>query len=183
MKKRVWAIAFSALILAIVLVLYNRTYYINNDNEKIRQSIISFLNRSTVIENDINIKKIVDIDDKKYVLHSMFNSLGYAELKEGLNSRYKIEVDESSDRKVFYRVQQTNKGKYLVVLGENHDMKISYMIATIDAKEYRIEIPKEEYFIKYCSVPKEVQGIIPSILKIYDKDNNEITDKILNEKY
>lgn len=177
MKKRVWFLVFSVLILSTLLVLYNRTYYINNDSDKIKQSIISFHSSSTVIENDIDIKNIVDIDDKKYVLHSMFNSLGYAELKEGLNSRYKIEVDESSDRKVFYRVQQTNKGKYLVVLGENYDMKISYMIATFDEKEYKIEISKEEYFIAYCPVSKDVQSILPNMLKIYDKNDNEITDE------
>lgn len=179
MKKRFWIISCCLLILIITVVMYNRTYFITNDNKELKHNILNFVNRQTVIAKDIDIKKSVDIDNKKYVLYSTLDFLGYTELEKGLNNKYKINAAQyGTPPEIIFRVEQTNKSKYFIIYGKNYDMKIAYIKTSFEDKEYKIEIPQEEYFIAYCPVSKDVQGIMPNKFEEYDKDNNDITDEI-----
>ena len=47
---------------------------------------------------------------------------------------------------LFYRIIETNKGKYLIIRGRNFDNKIDYLKAVVEGKEYKINVPKQEFY-------------------------------------
>ncbi|WP_068962679.1 hypothetical protein [Desulfosporosinus sp. BG] len=161
-----------------IVVNYNSIYSIGNNN--MEYNIKKFINRPKVITNNIYIKQTIDIGNRRYVLFTFNDYLGDAELVMGLNGKYKIESTNSGSNLFQYRVREINKSKYFVVAGKNYDLKIDYVKVNLDSNEYKIMIPRQEYFISYCPVTNNTQSIFPidSGFKLFDKNNIEITNDI-----
>lgn len=181
MRKLLKVLLLLIVILSIGFVYYSKVYKIKNDIEVVKNSLMKFVNRPTIITKDIDIKEELNIDNKKYVFFLINNKLGDAELTKGINNKYKINTVGYGSGSLRHEITKTNKGKYLILKGKNLDNKIAYIKAVLDDKEYRISIPKKEYYMVYCSVPAETERTFLDInnVKLYNMSDNDITDDIL----
>ncbi|MDR3585552.1 MAG: hypothetical protein P4L59_09525 [Desulfosporosinus sp.] len=174
------------LILIIILIIIGSTISFNyikiysTDETNLENHIKWFINRPTIITDKIDIKKAIDIGNKKYVLYTYNDDYrGDAELVKGLNGKYKIEFTNGGSNLFQYRVLVINKLKYLVVAGKNYDLRIDYVKVTLDGHEYKIVVPQQEYFIVYYPVPNDTQSIFPENgLELFNKNNIEISNDI-----
>jgi hypothetical protein len=120
-----------------------------------------------------------NIDDRKYVLFYINKKLAYAELKKGLNSKYKIISVTKDIDMLRTEIIKTNKSKYLFVAGKNADLQINYIKAKIGVDSYKVTIPKVNYFISYCPVPSWASlAEDPNTVRVIDKKDNDITDNV-----
>lgn len=164
-------------IIFIGFIIYNQVSYTVNSNN-IEKQITAFINKKDIQNQKISIQRECSIDSRKFVLFTINEQLEYAELKKGLNSKYKI-INITSGFNLFrYDVIKTNKSKYLIMLGKNVDMQIDHIKAKVANEVYKISIPKENYFISYCKIPSWASLIQdPSELHIIDKADKEITGR------
>jgi hypothetical protein len=186
MKKKSLIILLCLFIIVGTVFSYSRVYTLTDNKAQLKDNILQFSNRPSKIYNNIDIKEELNLDNKKYILYIIDNTLGNAELTKGFNNKYKIETIGSGSSYLFIpEIYKTNKGKYLILKGKNPDMKIVYAKVSVDNKEYRISIPKKTYFLVYCAVPIKTEIIYPDAnnLKLYNNDDVDITNemmKILN---
>ncbi|MCB2356917.1 hypothetical protein [Clostridium estertheticum] len=186
MKKKSLILLLCLFIIVGIVFAYSRVYTLTDNKTQLKDNILQFSNRPSAIYNNIDIKEELNLDNKKYILYIIDNTLGNAELTKGLNNKYKIETTGSGSSYFFIpEIYKTNKGKYLILKGKNPDMKIVYAKVLVDNKEYRINIPKKTYFLVYCAVPIKTQIVYPDAnnLKLYNKNDVDITNemmKILN---
>ncbi len=180
MKKLFSTLSYFLIIACIVFISYSTTYRITDNKKQLENNILQFINRPTVIYNNIDIKQELNLDNKKYILFVINNTLGGAELTKGLNNKYKIEFIRHGSSYFRHEINKTNKGKYLIIKGKNYDLKIAYAKALLDNKEYKISIPQQEYFMVYCPVPIETQrvNLAYNYIKLFNKNDVDITDEM-----
>lgn len=180
MRKLLFVLLSGLIVACIGFVLYSAKYTVINDKKQLEDNIIRFINRPSVVANNIDIKQELNLDNKKYVLFVINNSLGEAELTKGFNNKYKIETTGYGSG--FYRdeINKTNRGKYLIISGKNYENKIAYIKILLDDKEYKISIPKQEYFIVNCAVPIETQQefVGGNSIKFYNNNDIDITEEM-----
>ena len=185
MKKIIILISCLVFIFLVGLIInYQLTYSVTDSVVDIENKIIYFLRDGKYNDStkEIRIKYQCNIDDRKYVLFYINKNLAYAELKKGFISKYKIvSVTEDIDM-LRCEVIKTNKSKYLFVAGKNASLQIDYIKAKIGVDEYKVTIPKENYFISYCPVPSWTSlAEDPDTIRIIDRKDNDITDQITIE--
>ena len=192
LKKKLLIIVPCIIILCIIgyVIIYNSTYSISDNNKaEIQNALMKSINTPTVITKNLEIKQSVNIDNKKYVIYmntnviGNFKFLGDGELVKGRNNKYKVNLAGYAGQSTYLqnKIVETNKGNYLIVYGENYNKRISYAtVKLMNDRDYYVKIPNQEYFIAYCSVPKEVKAEFPysKEMKLYDKDNKDITKEI-----
>lgn len=185
MRKLFKFLLFVIVIVCIGFAYYSKTYAIKNDKEVIKNRLIQFINRSTVIANNIDIKQELNIDNKKFVFFVINDTLGDSELTKGINNKYKINTTGYGGGPFRDEIIKTNRGKYLILKGKNFDNKISYVRVLLENKEYKINIPKQEYYMVYCSVPSETQMTFLDInrIKFYNKNDADITVEIFKNLF
>lgn len=168
------------IIISLICVTYTGEYAIADNKKQLENNIKLFINRPTVVTNNINIKQQINLDNKKYILFTMDGELGNAELTKGFNNKYKIEYTGDGTGSFKYRIYKTDKAKYLIIEGKNYNIKIDHVKILVDNKEYKINIPHKKYFLTYHEVPNETQTEIPDInsLKLYDKNNIDISNEM-----
>lgn len=178
MRRLRLALVGIIIIICIGFILYSNTYTITSSKSQLIDNILLFINRPTVVANNIDIKQELDIDNKKYVLFLINNKLGYAELTKGFNNKYKIEYTGSGS--AFFRgeIKKTNKSKYIILKGKNPNNNIAYSKVVLDNMEYKIVIPQQEYFMVYCEVPFETERIFleTNSIKFYSSNDIDITN-------
>lgn len=181
---------FKSLLFVIVIVFIgfaycSKTYAIKNDKEVIKNRLIQFINRPTVIANNIDINQELNIDNKKFVSFIINDTLGDAKLTKGINNKYKIDTAGYGGTSFRGEIIKTNKGKYLILKGKNYDNKISYVRVLLENKEYKINIPKQEYYMVYCSVPSETEMTSLDInsIKFYNENEADITVEIFKNLF
>lgn len=181
MKKNAFVLLSIIAIVCISFISYSRIYKISDNKKQLEYNIKQFINRPTVIYNNIDSKHELNIDNKKYIFLSIDNILGDAELTKGINNKYKIESVKIGSGYFSEEIYKTNKGKYLIMKGKNLDMKIAYAKEIVDNKEYKISIPQQEYFLAYCEVPIGTQLEYPNMndLKLYNKNDVDITNEMM----
>lgn len=165
------------------MINYQLKYSVNDSKDNIENKIAIFLNNSKFQNvNKLNIAKECNIDTKKYVLFILNNKLAYAELRKGINSKYKILSVTADINMLRCEIIKTNKSKYLLVIGKNDNLKIDYIKAKVGVDEYKVIIPKEPYFISSCPVSSWASlGEDPNTVRIIDKKGNDITGEITIE--
>jgi hypothetical protein len=172
---------------------YNATYSITDNKVDIQNSLMQFINRphGTVYTKNLQLEQAVNIDNKKYVLFmntnviGNFKFLGNGELIKGRNGKYKVDSASYGGQSTYLQdeIVENDKGKYLIIYGENYDKKIAYAtVKLMSDRDYyfKIKIPNQEYFIAYCDVPKEftTEFSYSKEMKLYDKDSKDITNEI-----
>lgn len=182
MKRTLVSIIGIVFILLITLIInYQLKYSVDSSKENIENKIVIFMNKSKPLQNINNIKiaKECNIDTTKYVLFILNNKLAYAELRKGLNSKYRI-ISVTTDINVLRcEIIKTNISKYLLILGKNDDLQIDRIKAKVGADDYNVTIPKEQYFFSYCQVPTWASlAEDPTTVRIIDKEDNDITERI-----
>lgn len=178
--KKLYLVLFCILILGFSGYFYNKSYNITNDKSILKNKIEQFINTNDSVSNNIIIKQIIDIDNKKYVLFSIDDNFGNAELIRGLNGKYKIGYTEHGTNLFLYRVRKTNKQKYFIIFAKNYGMKIKTAKVLLKGQGYTINIPQQDYFIAYCPVSNDIDIEFPKStdFKLYDNNNNDITNDI-----
>ncbi|WP_143316826.1 hypothetical protein [Clostridium sp. HBUAS56017] len=194
MKKLFWGGIFLLAFVFIGFIINLSSYKISDDKKQLEISIMNFgnpeyslSNISKGIEQDpqndayADIKQELKLDDKKFALYTLYKRIGFAALTKGLNNKYKIDFTERGSGYFRNRIIETNKGKYIILLGKNPDMKITYTNIQLDGKEYKIEIPQQEYYIVYCKVPNSTQVNFINInkIKLFNENDVDITDEMI----
>lgn len=181
MMKFFKSLLFVIVIICIGIAYYSKTYAIKSDKEVIKNHLIQFINRPTVIANSIDIKQELNIDNKKFVFFVINDTLGDAELTKGINNKYKIDTTGYGSGSFRDEIIKTNKGKYLILKGKNYDNKIAYVRVLLENKEYKITIPQQGYYMVYCSVPSETERTFLDInsIKFYNKNDADISAEII----
>jgi len=175
MRKRVVIIFIFILFLIIaisVFILFSFFgIYKIEDNEY--QFAINIKQRLNVTGN-VDIKQVVSIDNKKIVLFTIDENIGEAEFIRGINKKYKIGATGYGNNLIRYQIVETSKAKYLIMGGQNFELKINRAKVLLENIEYRIDIPQQDYFLTYFIIPNEIQTIFPDIfeVEIYDMSNN-----------
>lgn len=164
----------------LVSLQYSKTYNVSNKQKDIEISLEEFLLKSGFRNITIDIKSVADIDNKKYVLFNANNLLVYAEFIKGFNNKYKIRCADFGCINISNEVIETNKGRYFLSIGRKANEKIKYIIASIEFKKYKLELPKEEYFITYCIVDPKA-SMAEWVVYYYDENNKDITDEVLSK--
>lgn len=182
--KRTFVLIFCIIFIFLIglIINYQFKYSVDDSKDNIENKITIFLNKSKYKQkvNEINIVKECNIDTTKYVLFILNNKLAYAELRKGLNLKYKIISVTADINMLRYEIIKTNKSKYLFVIGKNDNLKIDYIKAKVGVDEYKVTIPKELYYISYCPVSSWASLVEdPNTVRIIDKKGNDITGEIM----
>lgn len=181
-RKLFKSLLFVIIIVYIAFAYYSLTYAIKNDKQVIKNHLIQFINRPTVITDNIDIKQEVNIDNKKYIFFVIDDKLGGAELTKGINNKYKIDSTVYGSGSFRYEISKTNKGKYLILKGKNYDNKIAYVKVLLENKEYKITIPEQQYYMVYCSINTETELAFLDInsIKFYNENDADISVELFN---
>ncbi len=159
MKRKIYIIIIVLTFIVLSILDYGRKYPIEDDLDQIGTCILSYINRPTIIYDDIDIKETLDIDNKKYILFTLDNTIGFSEFIKGYNHKYKYYVASHGGSNLFGgRVYETNKGKYIVIYGKNQGIKYKSVTVTLDNKKYKFELPQKEYYIIHYSVPRKTKS-------------------------
>ena len=159
MKSKIYIIIFVLTFIVLSILDYGRKYPIEDDLDQIGICILSYINRPTIIYDDIDIKETLDIDNKKYVLFTLDNTIGFTELIRGYNNKYKYHFAIHGGSGSFGgSVYETNKGKYIIIYGRNQSIKYKSVTITLENKNYKIELPQNEYYLSYCRVPSNTKA-------------------------
>jgi hypothetical protein len=178
MKKKLFVLTSGCIVIIILIIItiYCSRYHIEDNKVELKESIKKITNIST---DEITVLQELYIDNKMYLLLKINGGLGEVELTKGINNKYKIENVSHGTNIFRHNIIETNKGKYLILSGENIEMKINYINVYLDDKEYTINIPQnDKYYIAYCKVPNEIKDNYIEInkVKFFDSDGIDITD-------
>lgn len=186
MKKKL-AVLLLCVSTIVIIVLYSKTYSVSDNKKELEDNLKSFINRPTVEVNNVDIKRELNLDNKKYIVLLMDNDIGYSELTKGINNKYKIEYVGGEDGIFIENIynEKENKQKYIIARGKNYDMKIAYMKMKVNNQEYKIHIPHEKYFLTYVKLQEKTDLVDFDIagLRIFDKNDNDITDEVIEHVY
>ena len=163
----------------------NNLYTISNNKESFEKAIYERIN-----ENNVSIQKINRIKDTNTYIALFYvqDNLGYAELIQGKNGKFKRGDHLGYGTNLFQKqVITTNKGKYVIVVGKNHNKDISKIVVKVgnikDGFSENLNV-SEKHFIKYFKVSNNTkEGNSHINLHLFNKDNIEITKKYTNNKY
>ena len=178
MKKLYSKLAVIGVILMLIFISYSGTYKIADDKIEIEKNILEFINRRAIQYDYVDVKQNVNIDNKKYVLYTTTDRIGFAELVKGPNKKYKIVYTEHSNNFLNDKVIETNGGKYIMLIGKNPNKEIEYSEVTLEFNEYKIEIPSEEYFIASSKIKDDTHSIMidPNKIKLFDANGIDISN-------
>lgn len=187
MRKKIVFILLAGLLIILLSITANLYTYFNNYNiednrNQLEENILLRLNKPTKIIDNIDIIKTIDLGNKKYVIFMVNYYLGHAEFLKGFNDKFKIGATGYGSNLIKYQIDKINNTNYFFLFGKNPDLKISYGTLLLDGKEYKFNIPSEEYFITYSKVSTKTQIKYPEIsnIKFFDKNGMDITYLVLS---
>ena len=160
---------------------YAKTYSIADDRQAVINKIQAATSKFKQAPDHIDLKQIVDIENEKHVLFvsDKFDGIGNAILTKGINRRFKMDEISWGGNFFEYHVNKIKNNKYFIAYGRNYERKIKYIKVNFDGKEYRTDIPNQDYFIVFCSVLENSKSISSSfIVNLYDKSGVELTGLI-----
>ncbi|RLQ91314.1 hypothetical protein [Planomicrobium sp. Y74] len=175
----------SVIVLAVIgfSIYYMNEYTIEDDEAVIQSNLETWLNRPPSEELNPEVLQVKQIEDttSHLILFQLDNGdYGYARLLKGLNGNFKIESAGygAGFHNSSYQVIDTNKGEYLILYGENPDLKIDHIIATALSGEYDVtfDISDDQKFLQSAKIPPEVESAFPVDLTFYDEADNLIEE-------
>lgn len=160
---------------------YTNEYYIEDNEAAIQSNLDTWLNRPPSDELNPEVLQVKQIEDttSHIILFQLDNGdYGHARLLKGLNGKFKIDVAGygSGFHNSSYQVIDTNKGEYLILYGENPDLKIDHILATALNSEYdaTFDVSNEQIFLQSAKIPSDVERAFPVDLSFYDEADNLI---------
>lgn len=164
---------------------YFNQYEIEDNDVAIQSSLETWLNRPNEIGMYPKILKIEQVGDttSHIILFQLTNGdYGYARLMKGWNGKFKIDIagygagQGGELLNASYQVIDTNKGKYMILYGENPDLKIESILATPlnDKYDFIFDVSEENIFLQSAKIPNSVERPFPAELSFYDDADNEI---------
>lgn len=162
-------------------IYYMNEYTIEDDEAVIQSNLKTWLNRPPSEELNPEVLQVKQIEDttSHVILFQLDNGdYGYARLLKGFNGNFKIESAGygSGFHNSSYQVIDTNKGEYLILYGENPDLKIDHILATSLNSEYdaTFDVSEEQLFLQSTKIPSDVERAFPVDLTFYDEGDNLI---------
>lgn len=139
--------------------------------------------------DEISIERSITKGNKRLVIFSISNSnssknyivnIGHVTFKKGINNKYKVEQMGFSTNLHDNVIFTANNSKFIVLFGHNYKKKISKVIATVKNRDYKLNIGKEDIFVKLFPFDnlKEDTNSVFAEWKLYDKSDNDITNAI-----
>ncbi len=187
-KKKITLVIIpvAVLILLVVLLIYNSTFTIENNDKGIKTKIEAFINRGTTPEMKITLKNEIRIGNIKIVSFvassSEGNNFGYCTLTESpFKEKFKIQSVRYGTGLIDLPVISTESGKYLIAIGEQYNKKATYVKVKLDENNYTFDI-KSPYFILYKKVPNDTSTSQAAEFTFYDKNHKEIPYSDMMEK-
>jgi hypothetical protein len=188
--KKVFCVTSVCILLATVISSCstgtNKTYY---NEDKIREEIPSYLRSESLDKNDIQIKKTLEIGDVKYILFEANKKVGDAKVTHRINANgdeeYDLDPVAYNDKHFLSTVSNNKSGNYIIVEGKNVDKKIAYIKCTLEDSEYKIHIPKDDYFIESAKINGPIGTTDKNInnIKFYDDKDIDITNDVSKELF
>lgn len=177
MKALYSKLGIIGVIIILIFSAYSITYKIVDNKIEIEDNILKFINKPTQRYDYVDIKQDINIDNKKYILYTTTGKIGFAELVKGPNNKYKIAYTEHNNNFINEKVIETNRGKYIVLIGKNPDKEIEYSEVILEFNNYEIKIPDEEYFIVSSKIKDDTQSILidPNNVKLFDTNGTDIS--------
>lgn len=157
-------------IIGIVLVVY--FFYSLKFN--ITEDMIETILRNKVGE-PLVVHKILDIENKKYILFSHDAFDGMSAFDRGINGKYVLEFIDINKNNFQYVFGEN----FFLLGGENRNLRMSFANITYNSKEYFMEIPKQQYFVTYIPVDFDIRSVLlhsPNELRFLDDDYNDLTE-------
>ena len=179
MKKILSLILLVFVVLSIYFMVANK-FTIVDDEKQIKQGIESFANRGKETFVDIDIKKIINLRDRKFVLFMLENQIGSANLIKGFNGKYKVEdigYGTNNLRKYIYEI---DKKKYVVIFYKNIDLRVKEIEFIIQDKKYETKANEDIFSIVYLPIDTTIKaGSRAGQVMLLDNYKNDITYEIL----
>jgi hypothetical protein len=149
----------------------------------LKESIESFINKSTITKEDIDINKTHVIGKIRYVLYTSKGFMGDAELLRGPNGKYKVKSAGIAPNYIRYRTGKFYlkgdgirlKVEYVVTMGKNIDMRIHHLIISTSNSNSIPTVPEEYFILLHPRRDASDEGVS---IRAYDKNNVDITDEI-----
>lgn len=181
MKKLFWGLIICVVVIVCIeLISYSIEYKIPDDKKQLGLSIMNSGDPELMrnVDEFPEIKKDLDLDNKKFIFCTFSDCTGYAELARGFNNKYKIISDGRGGNYIDNRIFETNQSKYLIFWGKNPHIKIAYVSAELEGNKYKVMVPHQEYYMAYCEVPAKTQSQFVSIenIKLFDANDVDITN-------
>ncbi|QAA33692.1 hypothetical protein [Clostridium manihotivorum] len=188
--KKVFCVTSSCILLATVIsscsIGTKKAYY---SEDKIKGDIPSYVGHGLLSKSDIEIKKRLEIGEVKYILFEANKKIGDAEVIHGINANgdeyYSLDSVGYNNNYFFSTVVSNKSDKYIIVEGKNFDKKIAYIECTLDNVEYKIHIPKEDYFIESAKINGQIDASDKNCnnIKFYDDNDIDITNNVSKELF
>jgi hypothetical protein len=179
-KLLIWLLGICFILLSgyVVVGEYYKTYSIDDDRQAIINKIQMATSKFKQAPDHIDLKQTVDIENEKQILFvsDKFEGIGKAVLTMGLNGKLKIVGISWGDSFFDYQEKKIKNRNYLVAYGKNYDRKFEYLKVGLDGKEYKIDIPDQDYFIVFSRVSENSKSISSSsTINIYGKGDEDLT--------
>lgn len=178
-RKNVFLLAAVLTCITIFGVLkYTSVYSISDNRADMESNIGQFLTRWNGGVKSVSLSCTTDIGNERFVLATFDNELALAELERGVNNKFAIYSAQYGTGVLRTEVINTKSGRHLMAYGKNENLKISSIRVNSNSKDFELKIPKEEYFISYCSVPSDTEIGVITEYRLFDTGNNDITMEI-----
>lgn len=149
---------------------------IEDNNNRIKSFIDEKLQKEFKGNINIVIKNKCYIDNILITSYSINNGMtGYAILQNEKDDIYIIKTFNYGFNIVDYPIITTATGKYLVVIGKEYNTKVQSLRIELENNKFDFEINNEQYFIKYCNVPKNLKSSYGESYVFLDENKNNIT--------
>jgi hypothetical protein len=109
-------------IIALLFIYIYKEFPVQEDIASIEASIAK-----TISSQGIELIKYVKLENKLIAMYKLDQQIGRAVFTQGINGQYKIASAGYGSSPIPFFIEDTNQGKYAVIMGQNHNNEISYI--------------------------------------------------------
>jgi len=132
----------------------------------------------------VEIRKTLTIKDNEIILFTVGPQLGTYIYKKDGSGRYEFLHGGGPGTNIFRDcVVETDNGNFGVLAGKNYDMRIKGMEVELYRIRYKVDVPKEEFFIVYYPIKVGDKGDRYTDLKLFDDRGQDITLEIFRKYF
>ena len=175
MNSQLIATLFIAIICIYFIYSKNNVYLIGDNSFDILVDIQSHVLDS---RKEITLISSRYVDNTRIVTFAMGGELGMAIYSKGYNNKLMLNWIDFGLSRCFSRTISTDKGKYLIVSGDNSDLLIDQVETTINRLKIRLSTKNERYFLKVCPLDSsDLEGMV--LIRLYDRNREDITSDLM----
>jgi len=179
MKKIIYIISLFSIILLSIYIKDINGFTIEDPISHIENGIEDFISRGESEQKDIELRKILNLQNEKIVLFEYKNGIGSTFLVRGINGKYKVESTGYGSGGYRSYIHKVKRQKYLLIFYKDLDLRVNQIKAIVENKEYDFKGTNEIFNILYVPVNTSIgDGSRNFEIIFLDKDNKNITREI-----